>query len=279
MSIKLDIAGNKVVASIGKGIAKISEFAHDYAGDYAAVGATVNMPILACSADVFDKQTNNYAQTTTTTEASIALSSQYVAGFEVTPQQMSDGLGAFDGLFVSMGEQAGRSIARSVEAAVVGQVISSESAVSLSATKAGFSGLYKICYDKDLTPENTILVLNPENYSKLIEVLGADITNLQEVIKYGFVDNFLGFRRIVCSSAVDSGLKGFLAEYGAIGVAGRRIPLLEGYPEYAEYIDSETGIPATLVGFQDYKTGSMHITATALFGTSIVDPTHVVPLS
>lgn len=280
MSVKLDIAGNKCVASMGRRLAKISEFAHDYANDPTEVGAVVKMPVLSCEAGVFNETTNNYEQSNGTTEAAIPVSEHYVAGFEVTPIQMSDGLGAWNDLFNRMGDQAGRAIARAVEKDVVGQVLSSNSAETLTATKAGFAQLYKIAMDNDLDPSNTILVLNAENYAKLLEVLGADVVNLQYAIENGYIDNFLGFRRILASGSVDASLKGFMAEYGAIGIVGRRIPLLDEttYPWYASYTDEESGIPVTLIGFNKFATGKVHITATALFGTAIVDSKHVIPL-
>lgn len=274
----LEIAGNRVVASMGRQIAKLDAFAHDYAPDYTTVGAVVTMPVLSATAGLFDKDSNNYAQSSTITEAKITLSSQYVAGFNVTPKQMSDGLGAYAGLMNQLGENAGRAIARAVETAVVGQVLSAASTQTLTQTKAGFAALYKECFDHNLNPADCVLVLNPTAYSKLLEVVGADIVNLEKVIETGKIDNFLGFKRILCSGAVSEGLVGFVAEYGAIGVAGRRIPLLEGYPFYAEFVDADTGVPATLVGFQKWDTGDYFVTATVLFGTDIVRPEGIITL-
>ena len=276
----LTIAGNKVVASIGRQVAKLDAFAHDYAPDYTTVGAVVTMPVLSATAGLFDKDSNNYEQSSTITDAKITLSAQYVAGFNVSPKQMSDGLGAYAGLMNQLGENAGRAIARAVEDAVIGQVLSSNvgATETLTQTKAGFAGLYKVCFNHDLAPENCILVLNPAAYSKLLEVLGADVVNLEKVIETGKIDNFLGFKRVLCSASVNSNLAGFIAEYGAIGMAGRKIPLLEGYPYYEEFIDGDTGIPATLVGFQKWATGDYFVTATTLFGTNIVDADAIVGL-
>lgn len=279
MTPTIEIAGNSVVYSLGREIAKLTEFAHDFAPDYSAVGGVIKMPILSASAGIFDAENNNYEQSSTVDEASITLSAQYIAGFNVTPKQMSDGLGAYSALFTQMGEDAGRAIARSVEAAVVGQVLSSvNTPATLALTKAGFAGLYKTAMEANLAPANCVLVLNPTAYSKLLEVLGMDVVNLQAAIETGKVDNFLGFRRVLGSASVDSNLLGFIAERGAIGVAGRRVPLLEGYPMYEEFIDRDTGIPATLVGFLKYATGAYYVTATALFGTAITNAGGIVPL-
>lgn len=275
----IEIAGNSVVFSLGREIAKLNEFAHDFAPDYSAVGGVVKMPILSAQAGIFDATTNNYEQSSTVDTASITLSAQYVAGFEVSPKQMSDGLGAYAGLFTQMGEDAGRAIARSVEDAVVGQVLSSlNTPATLALTKVGFAGLYKTAMDGNLAPSNCVLVLNPTAYSKLIEVLGMDVVHLESAVETGKIDNFLGFKRIICSASVDSNLLGFIAEHGAIGIAGRKVPLLEGYPVYQEFIDKDTGIPATLVGFLKYATGQYYITATALFGTAITRAAGIIPL-
>jgi hypothetical protein len=112
----------------------------------------------------------------------------------------------------------------------------------------------------------------------MIEVVGADIVNLEKVIEEGYVDNFLGFARVMCSFYVNSNLKGFLAERGAIGIVGRRIPALDNYPIYNEYIDADTGIPLTMLGHQKLATGRWFISVTGLFGTEIVDAKHIVPL-
>lgn len=275
----LEIAGNSVVYSLGREIAKITDFAHDFAPDYNAVGGVVKMPIISATAGVFNAANNNYEQNSTIDTASITLNKQYVSGFEVTPQQMSDGLGAYAGLFTQLGEDAGRAIARSVEAAVVGLVTNATATTAtLPLTKAGFAGLYKTTMEKNLAPANSVLVLNPTAYSKLIEVLGMDVVHLEKAIETGKIDNFLGFKSILCSASVDSNLLGFIAEHGAIGVAGRKVPLLEGYPMYQEFIDKDTGIPATLIGFLKYATGSYYITATALFGTAVTRAAGIVPL-
>ena len=275
----LEIAGNSVVYSLGREIAKITDFAHDFAPDYNAVGGVVKMPIISATAGVFNAANNNYEQNSTIDTASITLNKQYVSGFEVTPQQMSDGLGAYAGLFTQLGEDAGRAIARSVEAAVVGLVTNATATTAtLPLTKAGFAGLYKTTMEKNLAPANSVLVLNPTAYSKLIEVLGMDVVHLEKAIETGKIDNFLGFKSILCSASVDSNILGFIAEHGAIGVAGRKVPLLEGYPMYQEFIDKDTGIPATLIGFLKYATGSYYITATALFGTAVTRAAGIVPL-
>ena len=275
----LNIAGNSAVYTLGRELAKITEFAHDFAPDYNAAGGVVKMPVLAAQAGLFDKATNNYEQSSTVDTASITLDKQYVSGFEVTPQQMSDGLGAYAGLFKQMGEDAGRAIARSVEAAVVGQVKSTTATTAtLALTKAGFADLYATTMAKELAPSNSCLVLNPTAYSKLIEVLGMDVVNLESAVETGKIDNFLGFRRVLVSASVDSGLLGFIAERRAIGVAGRKVPLLDGFPVYEEFTDADTGIPATLVGFLKYATGSYYITATALFGTAVTRAASIVPL-
>lgn len=275
----IDIAGNSVVFSLGREIAKLTDFAHDFAPDYNAVGGVVKMPILSASAGVFDAANNNYEQNSTVDTASITLNKQYVAGFSVSPKQMSDGLGAYGTLFTQMGEDAGRAIARSVEAAVVGQVTSATSTTAtLTLDKAGFAELYKTTMDANLAPSNCVLVLNPTAYAKLIEVLGMDVVHLEKAIETGKIENFLGFKAILCSASVDSGILGFIAERGAIGMAGRKIPLLEGYPVYEEFIDKDTGIPATLVGFLKFATGEYFITATTLFGTAITRAAGIVPL-
>lgn len=275
----IEIAGNSVVYSLGREIAKITDFAHDFAPDYSAVGGVVKMPILSAQAGIFNASTNNYEQNSTVGTASITLNKQYVAGFSVSPQQMSDGLGAYGSLFTQMGEDAGRAIARSVEAAVVGQVTSATSTTAtLTLDKAGFAGLYKTTMEKNLAPSNACLVLNPTAYSKLIEVLGMDVVHLEKAVETGMIDNFLGFKRVLASASVDSGILGFIAERGAIGVAGRKVPLLEGYPVYQEFVDKDTGIPATLIGFLKYATGDYFITATALFGTAITRAAGIVPL-
>ena len=275
----IDIAGNSVVFSLGREIAKLTDFAHDFAPDYNAAGGVVKMPILSASAGVFDAANNNYEQNSTVDTASITLNKQYVAGFSVSPKQMSDGLGAYGTLFTQMGEDAGRAIARSVEAAVVGQVLSStNTTATLPLTKTGFAGLYKTTMDANLAPSNCVLVLNPTAYAKLIEVLGMDVVHLEKAIETGKIENFLGFKAILCSASVASGILGFIAERGAIGMAGRKIPLLEGYPVYEEFIDKDTGIPATLVGFLKYATGEYFITATTLFGTAVTRAAGIVPL-
>ena len=279
--VSLQIAGNKAVSSLGRHIAKLDEFAHDYANSSVDVGAVVKMPVLSSSAALFDASTNNYENGGSATEAAITVSAQYLAGFGVTPQQWSDGLGAFNGLFEQMGENAGRAVARSVEDAVVGQVKagSTTKAASIAQTKTGFTSLYKECIENNLDPENCILVLNPTAYSKMLDTINGTIVNMQSAIETGYIDNFLGFKRVLCSKSVDAGYIGFIAEYGAIGIVGRKIPLLDNYPIYGEFVDANTGIPMTLLGHQRLSDGKWFINATALFGTNIVDPDGLVLLS
>lgn len=277
----LEIAGNKIVSASGRKLAKISDFAHDYSNTPTESGAIVDVPIISTEAKDFNEISANYGNVDGTYGvAKINVDDHLVAGFQVSQKQLSDGLGAFKDLFTRMGEDAGRAIAKKVEADVFGLLTatSSEFSAATPTNKAGFLTLWEELPNNDLDAEDCVLVLNPTLYSKALDVC-SDIANLERVIEQGYIDNFLGFKRVICTKALPTGVNGAILGPNAIGLANRTLDFDgEAYTALQTYTDDASGLSITLLVFTDPNTGKKKVSATALFGKGIIRKEEIILL-
>lgn len=278
----LEIAGNALVSAAGRKLAPIAAFAHDYSNTPEDVGAIVDVPVIGTEAGEFNESSNNYgSQTGNFAVAKINVDKHILAGFTVKPSQIENGLGAFNDLFTRLGSDAGRAVAKKVESDVFSLL--SSTTIELSAatptTKAGFIGLYEKTADMDLDSEDCVLVLNPATYAKCLEVINGDISNLEKAIQTGYIDNFLGFKRIVSTKSLPTGVNGAIIGPSGIGIAARNIDLdASAYKSLQTFQDVDSGVPITLLTYTDPATGNVKISATAIWGQNIIVPEQITLL-
>lgn len=276
-NLGLTTAANEACISLGAGIKKILPFAHSLNAEAARRGEIVKVPVYTAEAAEFDETTNNYAQLSNVTGVDVPLSSHPVAGFDATDVQLTQ---SDVNYFADGGRSAALAIARKMNKDFFGMVLSSNELTStLTSTKQGFADLYAVAVDNDIEPSNACLVLKPTEYAKLLGTVGDTAIIGTNALETGMFRGFAGFDYVIASPYLADGVKGFIAEKGALAFGGRGIEVDESaYKQVGTVSDEGTGAPITLLMFTKPETGHSHVTATGLYGCKVLDSKHVVAL-
>lgn len=279
-NLGLTTAANEACISLGAGLAKIMPFAHSLNAEAARRGEIVKVPVYATEAAEFNEQTNNYAQLSNVVGVDVPLSSHPVAGFEATDVQLTQSDVNF---FGDGGRAAALAISRKMNKDFFGMVNGTDASLTLSATltatKQGFADLYAVAVNNDIEPSNAVLVLGAADYAKLLGTVGDAAVVGTDALAKGMFKGFVGFDYVVATPYLAEGIKGFIAEKGAMGFGGRGIEVDESaYKQSGTVADEQTGAPITILLFTKPETGCSHVTATGLYGCKIIDPKHIVKL-
>ena len=276
-NLGLTTAANEACISLGAGIKKIMPFAHSLNAEAARRGEIVKVPVYVSEAAEFDATNNNYAQLSNVTGVDVPLSSHPVAGFEATDVQLTQSDVNF---FADGGRSAAMAIARKMNKDFFKLVPATHSlSATLTSTKQGFADLYAVAVNNDIEPSNACLVLAPAEYAKLLATVGDTAIVGTNALAEGMFKGFVGFDYVIASPYLNEGVKGFIAEKGAMAFGGRGIEVDQSaYREVGTVADEGTGAPITLLSFTKPETGASHITATGLYGCKIIDGTHIVVL-
>lgn len=277
-NLGLTTAANEACISLGAGLAKIMPFAHSLNAEAARRGEIVKVPVYSAEAGDFDATNNNYAQLSSVVGVDVPLSVHPVAGFEATDVQLTQSDVNF---FGDGGRAAALALARRMNKDFFGMVDADATNLSatLTTTKQGFADLYAVAVNNDIEPSNAVLVLGPSDYAKLLGTVGDAAVVGTDALAKGMFKGFVGFDYVISSPYLADGIKGFIAEKGALAFGGRGIEVDESaYKQSGTVADENTGAPITLLMFTKPETGYSHITATGLYGCKVLDPKHIVKL-
>ncbi len=277
-NLGLTTAANEACISLGAGIKNIMPFAHSLNAEAGRKGEVVKVPVYTTEAAEFNELTNNYAQLSNVVGVDVNINKHPVAGFDATDVQLSQSDVNF---FADSGRAAGRAIARKMQKDFFGMVDAASTTLSatLTETKQGFADLYKVAVDNDIEPSNAVLVLGPGSYAKLLGTVGDSAIIGSNALADGMFKGFVGFDYVVATPYLAEGIKGFIAEKGALAFGGRGIEVDESaYKQVGTVTDEGTGAPITLLMFTKPETGKSHVTATGLYGCKVVDAKHLVKL-
>lgn len=277
-NLGLTTAANEACISLGAGLAKIMPFAHTLNAEAARRGEIVKVPVYTTEAAEFDETTNNYAQLSNVVGVDVPLSCHPVAGFEATDVQLTQSDVNF---FGDGGRAAALAIARKMNKDFFGMVDadSTDLSASLTTTKQGFADLYAVAVNNDIEPSNAVLVLGPSDYAKLLGTVGDTAIVGTDALAKGMFKGFVGFDYVISTPYLPAGIKGFIAEKGALAFGGRGIEVDESaYKQNGTVADEKTGAPITLLMFTKPETGASHVTATGLYGCKVIDKNHLVKL-
>ena len=276
-NLGLTTAANEACISLGAGIKKIMPFAHSLNAEAARRGEIIKVPVYTAEAGDFNETTNNYAQLSNVVGVDVPLSVHPVAGFEATDVQLTQ---CDVNFFADGGRAAALAISRRMNKDFFGMVLASfDLTATLTETKQGFADLYAVAVNNDIEPSNACLVLGPASYAKLLGTVGDTAIVGTNALAEGMFKGFVGFDYVIASPYLAEGVKGFIAEKGALGFGGRAIEIDPSpYREVGSVADEGTGAPITLLSFTKPETGHSYITATGLYGCKVIDPKHIVVL-
>lgn len=303
---------NQAIMAARSGIAKLRDFTTDFSADAAQPGSTMLVQFFNDgTAGEFDKDTNNYGDAAGQVSF-IPVKFAYHAkqSFTFTPQDYMN-IGA--NRWINAGDAAGRAVSRALLHTAVKNInptnvktSGTDIATDEDGTKLGtgldfgsfnevvaaeaqkFSKDYVAeqmtyaCDAADIDPADTVLLLNGKEFGQLLSTLDANTYGDRSAIAEGRIEGLYGFRAVVkvdsLTSLCGSGLRAALVPVNALGVAARTIPVLNAnlFTEVGTVSDEKSGLVIQFRRGGDWKTDTTTLTAEALFGAKLLQPTKIV---
>ena len=279
--LQQDTISNFALQNLHAKIAPIIDFSHSFRELEDRVGAAVVVPSFTLTdAAEFNASTNNYfSGTKDVVGETINLDSHLVKSCMYTDRDVVE----TDVQFArDYGIGIGDCIGRAIYNKVIGLL--NDTNVTATATLAGtakinFADLFATVYEKNLDIDQTVLMLTPEMFAKLLGTLDANVYGGDEAIRGGRIPGLYGFKSVVCAPGLASQWKGCLADVNSIGCAARYLaPMAGAYVNTWQKSDESSGMP---IGFRegcDLATGYRYIAGEVLFGAKIIRPAGLVSL-
>lgn len=230
--LQIKVASETAVMGLQKHMASLKYFAKDVSPMADRPFAGVQVPVYSLSAAAeFDETTNNWCGGTNEVDGTIVtLDKHFIKSISLNDVQA----GETDINFLRDGSKAIADVLGHAANKYVFGLIN-ETNVPTSeqfngSSKAAFANLFKIADDHGVNPYECILALNPENFSKLLSTLDANVYSTDAAIKYGVVEGLYGMKAVICTSYLPEGTIGALIPYNTIAIVSRtNRPAVDGY--------------------------------------------------
>lgn len=251
----------------------VVDFAHNFRELEDRKGAAVVVPVydLTDAAD-FDAKNNNYFSGVNEIEgATVTLDKHMVKSLMVTDRDIAETEIQFnkDG-GTAIGDCLGRALYKYVVDMINDTNVTQSETVTLT-SKTAFADLFKTTYDKNMDISETVLMLTPENFAKLLGYLDANVYGGADAIQGGRIPGLYGFKAVVCAPNMAAGLKGALVDRNSIGIAARYLePMAGAYVGAWKASDPVSGLP---IGFRegcDLASGQRYLAGEFVAGAKIV---------
>lgn len=270
--LKMKVMSESALQAIYPELVRLQDFAKNYSELEDRPGAAIVIPTydLSAAAD-FDADSNNYASgVNEITASNVQLNKHLVKSVAITDRDLAD-----TGVQFVKDAAAGIAsvIGRGLNAYVMGMFNSTNIPLSaeLSLTnKEGATALYAVAADNGLDVADSIVVLNPTQFGKLLKHVDFMQYGGTEAIRYGYVPGFVGFKSVVCSTNLPAGVDGVIVNRNTVGIASRYLaPLAGAYPASWKTVDPNSGFTIGWRLFADLATGTRYLAGEALVGASI----------
>ena len=268
------VYSKRFIAGMTRQLAPLRAFSTDFSMEAKTPGEAVLVPLLSAdAAGDWDDTTNNFNQTAATLgDRNVPLNKRKVAGFAITPAQMANfNPSWWEGKADLDSDSIADAILSDVVALVTPAKFGNAAADKLQVSLDGFSStavatLRSKTIKKKLRVARSVMALNPDFFSALLGSLDANVYGGPEAIRSGVIPGLLGFKAIV--EIPQMSIPGFIAQPGAIAVAGRAIPFLgtKQYEKVQTFVEPNTGMPMTSVMYVDGPTGKGSTTVNAMYG-------------
>lgn len=274
IDVAAKVYSKKFIAGLTRQLAPLRAFSTDFSEDAKQPGEAVLVPLISAdAAGNWNDTTNNFSQAAATLgDRNVPLTSRKIAGFAITQAQMANFNKAWwEGKAELNSASIADAILSDVAALVTPANYGDAAADKLQVALTGFDSKFvaKIrakAIAKKLRINRSVLALNPEFFSELLGSLDANVYGGREAIENGVIAGLLGFNAVV--EIPQLSIPGFVAQPGAIAVAGRVIPFFgtKAYEKVETFVEPETGMPMTNVVYVDGPTGKGSSTVNALYG-------------
>lgn len=270
--LQIKVASETAVMGLEKHMASLKYFAKDVSPMADRPFAGVQVPVYSLSAAAeFDENTNNWCGGTNEVDGVVVgLDKHFIKSISLNDVQA----GETDINFLRDGSKAIADVLGHAANKYVFGLINSTNVPTQEqfngSSKAAFANLFKIANDHGVNPYECVLALDPENYSKLLSTLDANVYSTDEAIKYGVIEGLYGFRAVICTSYLPSGTIGAIIPYNTIAIVSRtNKPAVDGYVA-TWTAETEDGFAIGYRVFEHLCYGKVFLGADVLMGAKIV---------
>lgn len=267
--LQLKVASEYAVQGIQKHMAPLTFFAHNFKELEDRPGAAIAVPVfdLDDAAD-FNSSTNNWCNSEEIDGITVTLDKHLIKSITLDDVTASES----DVNFLRDGAVAiSRVLGHAANKYVFGLLanVTDSATVDLS-TKAAFANLFAVADANDVNPYESVLVLDPTNFSTLLGTMDAYVYGGPEAVKDGIVPGLFGFRAVLCSSYLPDGVVGSIIPYGTLGIASRvNKPAINGYAATFTAAD-DNGLAIGFRAFEHLCEGRMILGGDMLIGARVL---------
>ena len=279
--LQLKAASESAVMAAHANIAKLSLFSHTFTELDGRPGESIAVPVYDLSVSgEFNATNNNYGTGANEVGGMLVnLDKHLVKSIAITDKELSyTGINWVKDSAYALADR----ITRDVNAYAMG--LFNDTNVTLTATldvssKTAVASLYKTAADNDIPVDRAVVILGPTDFAKVLAMVDYNMIGSGDYIKTGVIENLFGFKAFVCSTFLQSGVKGVIALDSALGVASKYLaPMTEGaYPEAWSATD-ENGFTIGFRRFMNLNTGADIFACDSLFGCRLLQKDRCVLL-
>lgn len=270
--LQMKIMSESALQAIYPELVRISDFAKTFSEAEATPGTAIVVPVYDFSqAADFNATTNNYcAGENEISAANVQLNKHIHKAVKVTARDIAE-----TGIDFLKDATAGIAsiLGRGINSYVFGQMNATNIPLSASinlGTKAGATALYQVAAEAGLDVADSVVVLNPAQYAKLLQHVDFMQYGGTEAIRYGYVPGFVGFKSVVCSTYLPEGVDGVIINRNSLGIAARTLPVIPGaYPSTWIARDEKSGLPIRFRYFNTLCDGAFNLDGEVILGTGI----------
>ena len=253
-------------------IAPIMDFSHSFRELEDRVGAAVVVPSFTLTdAAEFNAESNNYfSGTKDVVGETINVDSHLVKSCMYTDRDVVETDVQFARDYgIGIGDCIGRAIYNKV-IGLLNDVNVTKTANIGGTAKINFADLFATVYAQGLDIDQTVLMLTPEYFAKLLGALDANVYGGDEAIRGGRIAGLYGFKAVVCTSYLPAGTIGAIIPYNTIAIVSRtNKPAVDGYVA-TWTAETEDGFSLGYRVFEHLCYGKMFLGADVLMGAKIV---------
>ena len=282
--LTLKVAAEEAVQALHTQMAPLSYFAKNYSELEDRKGATIAIPSFAnlSAAAEFNVSTNNYGSGQNEVDGILLnLDKHFLKALAIDDRALLE----TDIQWIKDGSEAiAQELGRAANRYVFGLMNTTN--VTLTAnfdvgTKSQPTAhkLYEVAATNDLPIEDTVVVLDPENFADLLGITDFAMFGGREGVVFGNIPRLFSFAGVVMSQFIPEGFNGLLVPKKAVGMCSRYLaPLPGAYVDTWKATDQDSGLTTGWRVYQSLDTGKRNLCGELLFGAKLIMPGKIVGL-
>lgn len=276
--LQLKVAAQAAVDACHAEIAPLTLFSHSYNSEIdGQFGSAIAVPTTSLSAGLFDGSGNGYMGTDEFGGELVVLDKQLTTSLRITDKNL-----AYTGIDFAM--NAGKSIGAAIGRACFKEALSAAEGTSLTASfdieDDGVFSLPELAMSNDMPINGSVAIVSPAVWTAIMKNIGAySVYGATSMIQEGIANNCLGFKAVIPSAYLSTGVKGLIVSENALGTACRYLPPVFNEGLVATKVaDDQNGFVYGIREFNDNKYGYGYVAGVALFGAKVIDAKGVLKL-